>query len=110
MTYTLKLNDGRVAAQLIAGSDRAAELGAEHVLQVSNVHVPLEEAILERSGHVTGPENGSAGIVYDTPYAVRQHEDLTFQHDQGRTAKYLENALNSEAAAVREIARRELHL
>lgn len=35
-------------------------------------------------------------ISYDTVYARRQHEELTWKHKPGRTAKYLENAMNSE--------------
>lgn len=67
----------------------------EHTLGVSNRHVPLEEGTLERSGTATRTGlNGS--ISYDTVYAVRQHEELTWKHLPGRTAKYLENAMNSE--------------
>lgn len=67
----------------------------EHTLGVSNRHVPLEEGTLERSGKVN--RIGLSGnISYDTVYAVRQHEELTWKHLPGRTAKYLENAMNSE--------------
>lgn len=67
----------------------------EHTLGVSNRHVPLEEGTLERSGRVMRVRlEGS--ISYDTVYARRQHEELTWKHKPGRTAKYLENAMNSE--------------
>jgi hypothetical protein len=84
----------------------------EHGLGVSNSHVPLDEGTLERSGTVV--VNGLEGsIIYDTAYARRQHEELTWRHLPGRTAKFLENAMNSEseimlaimAAAVRRWAR-----
>ncbi len=81
-------------------------LGGEHVLGESNDHTPHEESPLERSGKVTTDTTGSevtAAVSYNTPYAVRQHEDLTYRHDPGRTAKYLENALNSERTVVAQI-------
>ena len=110
MDFDLSLDDAKVAAALTAGSDRAATLMGEHILQVGNAHVPIEEGTLERSGRVSEPEDGEVVVYWDTPYAVVQHEDLTFHHDQGRNAKWAENALNSEAGTCEEIARRELQL
>lgn len=78
-------------------------LAGEHVLGESNDHTPHEEGPLERSGKTSTEDTGSKATVavsYDTPYAVRQHEDLTYRHDPGRTAKYLENALNAESTVV----------
>jgi hypothetical protein len=78
----------------VASSGLARAL--EHGLSVSNQHVPLDEGTLERSGKViVSGLNGA--ITYDTPYARRQHEELTWRHLPGRTAKYLENAMNTEA-------------
>ncbi|RLL66993.1 hypothetical protein [Streptomyces sp. Z26] len=67
----------------------------EHTLGEAKKRVPLEEGTLERSGkaNVMGL-NGS--ISFDTPYAVRQHEEMTWRHLPGRTAKYLELPMNSE--------------
>lgn len=67
----------------------------EHTLAESKKLVPLEEGTLERSGRVV--VNGLAGAIsYDTVYAVRQHEELTWKHLPGRSAKYLEKPFNSE--------------
>jgi len=86
-----------------AAGDGLAD-GAEHVLSVSNKHVPIEEATLERSGKTSVDRAaGRAAISYDTEYAVVQHEDPTLRHDAGRTAKFLENALNSERGTVLQI-------
>jgi hypothetical protein len=80
------------------GSALGLRLAAEHVLAVSRGRVPIEEATLERSGVATVDEaNLTAAVSYDTPYAVRQHEELNYQHDAGRTAKYLERPLIEEA-------------
>ncbi|MFD9853453.1 hypothetical protein ACFWXZ_14490 [[Kitasatospora] papulosa] len=86
------------------GAARGLRLGSEHVLQVSRGRVPIEEATLERSGTATVDEEElTAAVAYDTPYAVRQHEDMGLRHDAGRTAKYLEQPLAEEAAVVGEI-------
>ncbi|MEU4997831.1 hypothetical protein [Streptomyces sp. NPDC021622] len=39
-------------------------------------------------------------MSYDTPYTVRQHEEMTYRHDAGRTAKYLEVPMTEEDDAV----------
>lgn len=69
--------------------------GAEHVKEEANRIVPLEEGTLARSG-ATAVDEGAlrAAVSFDTPYAVRQHEELTWHHDRGRQAKYLEQPLN----------------
>src|SRR3982751_739313 len=105
LNYDLALNIEGVQAALGAGSERGALLGAEHVLQVSNAHVPHEIGTLELSGRATPDESDGTVcyVSYDTPYAVRQHEELEWQHDEGRTAKYLERAMLSEQAQVRQI-------
>lgn len=83
--------------------------GAEHILQVSNERVPIEEGTLERTGATSIDEvNLRAAISYDTLYAVKQHEDLTLHHDDGRTAKYLESAMNGSRDEVRKIIAAEL--
>jgi hypothetical protein len=46
-------------------------------------------------------------VFYDTPYAVRQHEDVRLDHDPGRRAKWLERAfIERGRAAVDMIADR----
>jgi hypothetical protein len=71
----------------------------EHVLAESRKIVPLDEGTLERSGRVD--VDGLEGSVsYDTAYARRQHEELTWRHAPGRSAKYLERPMNSERAVM----------
>jgi hypothetical protein len=77
----------------LAGEGLARAL--EHTLGVANTVVPLDEATLQRSGKVTQVGLNGA-ISYDTPYAVRQHEELTWRHAPGRSAKYLEIPMNTE--------------
>lgn len=81
------------------GLRRGLLIAGEHVLGDARNRVPIEEATLERSGMVTSAE-GTVAVAFDTPYAVRQHEDMTLSHDDGRTAKYLELALAQTHADV----------
>ncbi|MFG3090684.1 hypothetical protein ACGGAI_23970 [Streptomyces antibioticus] len=103
MTQSFRLSfDASVARRALRqAAARGLFLGAEHVLGVSNDRVPLDEAALQRSGMASVDEADLTAMVsYDTPYAVRQHEEMDYRHAPGRTAKYLENAANSERAVV----------
>ena len=87
----------RVEAILADATLDGLRLAAEHLLQASSELVPHEEGDLERSGEVSVDESGPAAAVsYDRPYAVRQHEDQTLRHDNGRRAKYLEEPMSTE--------------
>ena len=98
------------ARDILSGATtRGLSLAAEHVLGESNKKVPIEEATLERSGVTSvNAEDLTATISYDTLYAVRQHEAMNYRHDNGRAAKFLENAMNENVTEVREIIAREL--
>jgi hypothetical protein len=87
-----RLWTSRGRAQASAGLQRALE----HTLGVSKRLVPLEEGTLERSGRVNMFGQLEGQITYDTVYAVRQHEELTWKHLPGRQAKYLEQPMNTE--------------
>lgn len=90
------------------GRDRGLQLGAEHILEESRRIVPIEEGTLERDGVASSdPGAGRAAVSYGiggaAPYACRQHEELTWAHNAGRQAKYLEQPFNSERHTVLEI-------
>lgn len=85
-----------------AGAERGVRLAVEHLLTEANLTVPHDEGTLERSGEAT--VDGTRGAVsYDTPYAVRQHEDLSLGHDGKGQAKWLENTMAREAGTVGQI-------
>jgi len=95
---------GEVTKKIAEARNRGLSVAGEHVLGVSNKQVPLEEGDLARSGAVSQDETtGKTAISYDTPYAVRQHEDMALKHDAGRNAKFLERAINSEGDKIAEI-------
>jgi hypothetical protein len=75
----------------------------EYILDESNKIAPIDEGTLIRSGNVAVDENAGTVIVYyDTPYAVRQHEDMSLRHTNGRSAKFLEIASTQNADKVRK--------
>jgi hypothetical protein len=84
-------HDSKITATEKAGLVSGITAAIEHLLGEAVAIVPLEEATLQRSGVASVDRSSLTGAVsFDTPYAVRQHEDLTFRHDPGRQAKYLE--------------------
>jgi len=96
-SFTLTWADDEVLATLHGASVDGLQLAAEHLLASSSVLVPLEEGDLDRSGEVSVDESEPAAAVsYDRPYAVRQHEELAWRHDEGRQAKYLEEPMSTE--------------
>ena len=107
MPISIELNDPE--RQIEAKVERALLAGAEVLLDESNRKAPIETGALIRSG-VARAEGHKAAVGYNTPYAVRQHEELGYRHDQGREAKFLENAATNnrahiEAAIVDELRR-----
>lgn len=92
-----------------ARAARGLQLALEHILAESNKMVPLEEGTLERSGQVVMDEAALKGAVsYGTPYAVRQHEEMSWRHAPGRQAKYLETAVNASREECARIIQAEL--
>jgi len=61
---------------------------------------PIDTSDLRGSGKVTFEEDGNktvALVSFNTPYAVRQHEELTYRHPNGGQAKYLEQPFQQNA-------------
>ncbi|WP_104088021.1 hypothetical protein [Arthrobacter sp. GMC3] len=83
---------------------RGIGLAAEHIIGEAIIRAPREEGDLRRSGdYDLDPAKLEASVYFDTPYAVKQHEDLSLRHIGEGEAKYLENALNAETATARDI-------
>jgi hypothetical protein len=105
----------RAIARVRGGAVAGLSAAGEHILGVSVLIVPLDENPLMNSGAVGDPDedNLTIAITFDTPYAVRQHEELEWRHAPGRQAKYLEEPLHTEndtaqaliAASIRRVTR-----
>lgn len=64
--------------------------GAEALLTEAQNEAPVETGTLRRSGTVTDAGD-KVYVSFNTPYAVRQHEELEWRHPLGGKAKYLED-------------------
>lgn len=83
-----------IAAELTEHAEDGVDDATEMLLAASRAVVPIDTEDLSKSGKAS--RDGLTGIVsYNTVYAARQHEELTWRHDPGRTAKYLENPFNA---------------
>lgn len=100
----------KVKAEMRKGAERGLYLWAEEVLTEATKVVPLQEGTLQNTGTAHKPEPGTlrAAVSYDTPYAVRQHEEMDYHHTAGRTAKYLENPLNASKDRGLALVAREI--
>jgi hypothetical protein len=69
------------------------EQNAEFILSESKKEVPWDTTHMMQTGTVEPlPTGDGFEIGYHTPYAERQHEDMTMYHPKpGRKAKYLED-------------------
>lgn len=101
MSSHLRFDRARAMAAVRRAAAHGLELGMEHILAEAKKITPLDEGTLERSGRARVDATRLQGIVsFSTPYAVRQHEELTYQHAPGRQAKFLEVPFNRDREVV----------
>lgn len=93
---------GDVPARARAGAEKGLGMALELILGTARSRAPIEEGTLERSG-ATAQDGLHGTVSFDTPYAVRQHEDMTMRHDAGRQAKYLESAMADDADTAQRV-------
>lgn len=109
MSFGDSMDLGALAGKSREGQLKGLFYATENVAQVAASKAPIEEHTLEQSVVASQDENSMVGAVsFDTPYAARQHEELDWQHDSGRTAKFLENALNGERSTSLALIGREV--
>lgn len=78
----------------------------QHLLQEARTQTPIEEGTLERGGTATVDAQGDTirgAVAFHGPYAARQHEEMTWRHDSGRKAKYLEDPMHTEASVMGDL-------
>lgn len=92
-----------------AKKKKAVRLAAEFVLSAAIPLTPVDEGTLRRSGRVEVTDKG-ATVSFNTPYARRQHEDMSYSHPGGGGAKYLEKAMNGSKQQVKAIIERTCRL
>jgi len=108
--YNAKWFGDDVKKKIMSAQEKAITLGLEFVKQESIKLVPKDTGLLEKSAGVKlvrdelGKHTGY--VYYDTPYAIKQHEELGYQHAEGRIAKYLELPLQQHSKTALEIMQR----
>lgn len=86
------------------GAVKGLTLAVEGLLTEANKRVPHDEGTLERSGVASVDDRALKGAVsYDTPYAVRQHEDMELAHPGKGEPKWLENTLSEQSSKVAQV-------
>lgn len=101
MSGTVRWNSAPAERMIRKAAMDALEDAGEFLLEEANRTVPIEEGTLARSGQVTRDDRkGEVWVTYDTPYAVRQHEDTRLRHDPGRRAKWLERTFKEQGGRV----------
>lgn len=95
---------GQQVAQLVKkAAFHALEDVGEFILDEANKDVPHDEGTLQASGIVTGDSDKMhVAISYDTPYAVRLHENPQYRFQKGRKGKWLENAVKVNAQQIKD--------
>lgn len=88
---------------LLEDRARALAVGSEFLLTEANLSVPHDDGVLERSGQASNDGKSRAAVSYDTPYAVRQHEDMTLHHEGKGESKWLENTMSRSSKRVGQI-------
>lgn len=89
------------------GLARGVRRVAEQVGEASQRVVPRESSRLAKSMAVS-QDDLVAAVSYDTPYAVKQHENLRLRHARGQTGKYLENPLHAAARTAAQVVAAEV--
>ena len=91
----------------LKSAEAAIYQGASIVMTEAKKRAPLDLGTLQNSGYVTLPRRDGGGVFVEAgfggaakDYAVRQHEESSWQHDAGRESHYLLNAINATEAQV----------
>lgn len=91
------------------GGAEAVFRGSDYLLARANETVPYLEGILQASGHVSVDKEALVGVVsYDTPYAIKQHEDTTLRHTGKRRALWLRLTMQERVHDILEIMARSM--
>lgn len=91
--------------------ERGNKKVAYFLLEESRKIVPIDEGDLHDSSRVVGKGRGfknEQSVEYRMPYALRQHEDLTYKHAPGKSAQYLEKPMRRFKTRMAQIMKDEM--
>lgn len=94
-------NMGLLEEEILKGAVKGLKITAQNILGESQKLVPVDAGTLQKSGAIkVDSQNLIAQISYNTPYALKQHEDATLNHPKGGEAKYLERPFNEKSGEL----------
>lgn len=73
---------------------------AKDILRVAKSLCPVDTGRLVNSGKLVKVGSGEYVIVFDCPYAWYVHENLSANHPNGGTAKFLDKAIISVLGSI----------
>lgn len=87
-----------------SGAVEGLRTAAMFTLTEANRTVPLDQGPLQRSGDTdVDPAALEAIVYYNTPYAVRQHEEIHWKHPKQGRAKWLELTMQEQHERIQQI-------
>lgn len=109
-SVTAQWEGPRLNRSMKAGARKGVRRGAEYLKSLSVPLAPLDLGPLRASASVRLINaEPVAYLIFDTPYAAIQHEDESFQHDDGQ-AKYVEEPMTKHAHEIQGMIAKEVHL
>ena len=91
-------------ARTRAGAVDGLRTAAMFALTEANRTVPLDQGPLRRSGDTdVDPAALESVVYYNTPYAVRQHEEIHWRHPKQGRAKWLELTMQEQHGKIQQI-------
>lgn len=81
----------------------------EVILTEAKELCPVDSGTLRQSGSVrANSKNKTVEISFNTPYALKQHEEMSYNHPNGGQAKYLEQPFNERVKDAQWYAEKEI--
>lgn len=97
ITVTREWHGDEAIRRIRSGGARGTTRAGEQLKTYSVPLAPLRDSPLRNSANVDPATESQAEpqavLVFATPYAAKQHEEMDYQHDDGQ-AKYVEEPMN----------------
>lgn len=103
----MPVSGAEIRRAALRGAEKALESAAQDLAARAALEAPIETGTLRASvspgpgGPLVkrvGHDTVEVDVTFDTVYAARQHEEITWHHPRGGKAKYLEDPLKAMAA------------
>lgn len=104
MSVSAQWDGNAIASRIEGAAEAGVYMAAEVLLSHALDKTPFSEGDLRQSGMAS--TDGLRGVVsFNTPYALKQHEELGYNHPNGGEAKYLEKAVNEFAGEFLDVVK-----